>query len=99
MGVGRAALSSRLMRHFNLIYLSDMEDTTLSYMVEKILDWGFEAYIDKIKFLIKNFKTAILQVHKLISSTFLPLPKKSHYIFNLRDLMKVVQGLISVPPT
>lgn len=53
MGVGRAALSSRLMRHFNLIYLSDMEDTTLSYMVEKILDWGFEAYIDKIKFLIK----------------------------------------------
>lgn len=60
MGVGRANLSSRLLRNFNIVYLNDMEDVTLSYMVEKILEWGFESYIDKVKFMIKNFKNAVI---------------------------------------
>lgn len=90
MGMGRANVSARLLRHFNLVYLNEMENNTMIYMVEKILDWGFDSYIDKVKFTIKQFKLAIIQAHKLISAKFLPLPKKSHYIFNLRDLMKVV---------
>lgn len=97
MGVGRPGLSTRLLRHFNLVYLNDMEDSTLVYMVEKILDWGLDSYIDKVKFMIKYMKNAVIHLHKLVSSEFLPLPKKSHYLFNLRDLMKVLQGLISVP--
>lgn len=32
-----------------------------------------------------------------MGKTFLPLPSRSHYLFNFRDLIKVVQGILSVP--
>ncbi len=87
------------MRNFNVIYLNDMEEGTLGDIVQKILEWGFEEYVDKIKFLIKGVKDLIISVHNKVQNEFLPLPKKSHYLFNLRDLMKVVQGMMSVPPS
>jgi dynein heavy chain len=98
MGFGRAPLSLRLLRNFNLVYLNDMQDLVLSEIITKILDWGFEDYVDKVKFTLKTLKQLIIQLHSKISMEFLPLPKKSHYLFNLRDLMKVVQGVMSVPP-
>ena len=75
-----------------------METQTLSDIVIKILEWGFSEYVDKIKFMIKGLKSLIIQVHSMVSKEFLPLPAKSHYLFNLRDLMKVVQGVMAVPP-
>lgn len=74
-----------------------MEEQTLSDIVSKILEWGYSDYVDKIKFMIKSLKTAITEVHSMVSKQFLPLPAKSHYLFNLRDLMKVVQGVMAVP--
>lgn len=99
MGVGRPPISNRLLRHFNTIYLPEMSEDTLKQIVTKMLDWGFAKYIDKVKFSIKNLTELCLKVYKQVqtSKDFLPLPSKSHYLFNLRDLMKVVQGLLSVP--
>lgn len=99
MGLGRPALSHRLMRYFNIIYLNDMDDNNLSYILTKILDWGFTDYIDKLKIFIKKVVVVCISLHKLISKEFRPLPKKSHYIYNLRDLMKMAQGLMTVPPS
>ena len=59
MGLGRTAISNRLLRYFNVIYLNDMEESTLSDIVSKILEWGFSEYVDKIKFMIKFLKTVI----------------------------------------
>lgn len=98
MGLGRPMISYRLLRHFNMIYLSDLEESTLLYMTTKIFEWGFEEHIDKVKMLTKMLTHLSLIIHKKVSSEFLPLPKKSHYLFNLRDLMKVVQGVLKVPP-
>jgi len=38
------------MRHFNMIYVPEMDHRTLKLIVFKICDWGFDEYVDKVKF-------------------------------------------------
>lgn len=40
---------------------------------------------------------ATLQLYKSVQKTFLPTPVKCHYMFNLRDFAKVVQGVKLIP--
>lgn len=36
------------------------------------------------------------QVYQASTETFLPTPVKSHYLFNMRDVAKVVEGVMQV---
>ena len=66
MGVGRPNISQRLVRHFNMIFLPEMEEDTLKTIVRKICEWGFNDYVDKVKFVTKNIDTISLSIYKKI---------------------------------
>ncbi len=80
-----------------MICLPELEEVVLKVMVKKIFDWGFANYVDKVKFEINNLVNICHAIYKSAAKKFLPLPRKSHYLFNLRDLMKIVASLLSVP--
>ena len=99
-GGGRQHISPRLARHFQIIGVSDFEETTMKRIFSTILDWHFTT---------KNFATSVAAIkNNLISATFniyqsaiqnlLPTPRKSHYVFNLRDFSRVIQGLLLAHP-
>jgi dynein heavy chain len=94
LGEGRPAVSNRLLRNFNIICLPELDDAILGLMVRKIFDWGFASYVDKVKFEIGNLVAISLAIYKAAAKKFLPLPRKSHYLFNLRDLMKIVNSML-----
>jgi dynein heavy chain len=39
-----------------------------------------------------------MQVFAEASNLFRPLPSTSHYLFNLRDISRLIQGVMLVPP-
>lgn len=42
--------------------------------------------------------TSTIEIYNRIRAELLPTPSRSHYTFNLRDLSKVVQGVMRADP-
>ena len=94
-GGGRNEVTPRLFRHFNMIWVPDLSTQSMKTIFTSIL----KGYLDLKKdgglaiFAEYIIKSAV-QIYQKTINDFLPTPLKSHYTFNLRDLSKVVQGML-----
>lgn len=58
---------------------------------------GFlEDFVESVKQIGGRIVNAAVDVYQRIATDLLPTPEKSHYIFNLRDLSKCIQGIMQV---
>lgn len=53
-----------------------------------------EDYDDEFKHLPDQLTSATIEMYESIVQKFLPTPTKIYYLFNLRDISKVFQGLL-----
>ncbi|KAF5294393.1 hypothetical protein FQR65_LT10758 [Abscondita terminalis] len=99
-GGGANMVTSRFLRHMQIICLDSFGDETLSKIFTAILDWHFsKGYNDDITRQTKNIVNATMIIYKAAINTFLPTPTKSHYTFSLRDFSRVIAGMLLVPPS
>ena len=95
-GGGRHAITPRLPRHFNLITCGKFSDDSKRRMFQATLSGflevsGFHAAIQS---LAEPVTKACVEVYNAVCATMLPTPSKPHYTFNLRDLSKVLAGVL-----
>uniref|UniRef100_A0A8C1Q525 Dynein, axonemal, heavy chain 2 n=1 Tax=Cyprinus carpio TaxID=7962 RepID=A0A8C1Q525_CYPCA len=84
-GGGRTQISGRLQSRFNLI---NMTFPTVSR------DQKLQEFEEEVKPIGGVLTQATLELYHAITARFLPTPAKIHYLFNLRDISKVFQGLL-----
>jgi len=53
---------------------------------------------DLVKELAENIIERTIEVYNSAKMELLPIPSKSHYTFNMRDIWKVVQGICNGSP-
>ncbi|XP_076302983.1 dynein axonemal heavy chain 7 [Lasioglossum baleicum] len=99
---GGKDVTPRFKRHFVVLTISEFEDAVMTMIFSKIVLWhldtrGFSKEFDPC---IDEIVVATLDVYKQSVGNLLPTPTKCHYVFNLRDFSRVIQGvLLSVPET
>ena len=97
-GGSRSQLSNRFMRHFNLITYTELSDSSIKAIFMKKVSHFLNRYSDTVKDNIPTIVNSSINLYKEIKATLLPTPKNSHYLFNLRDMAKALQGVCSSMP-
>ncbi|KAF8787359.1 Dynein heavy chain 3 like protein [Argiope bruennichi] len=99
-GGGRNDITSRFVRHLNIMGIDSFDDATLCHVFTSIVNWQFhKGYDPTIQRLGKIVVNATKDIYTAAIANFLPTPAKSHYVFNLRDFARVICGVLLMPRT
>ena len=71
----------------------------LQTIYTNVISGFLKSFADKVGKVSERLVNGILALHKKVSTVFLPKAVKFHYIFNLRDLSNIVQGILFGTPT
>jgi len=98
---GSFTVNPRLQRHFTVFAVSSASPEALTTIYSTLFEGNLE--FQKFPKTIMKVAEALVQtaisMHTEITTVFLPTAIKFHYIFNLRDLSKVFQGMTFCTPT
>jgi len=94
-GGGRNEVTPRLLRHFNVISVTEFTDETYLSIYSSIIDWWFRRAKapDEVRAKGSAIVRATVSIYNTVRAELLPTPAKSHYLYNMRDLSKVFQGM------
>lgn len=90
----------RFKRHFVTLGISEFSDDVLITIFTTIVNWYFvtREFQDFFFTSIDYFVSGTLDVYKETRLHLLPTPAKCHYLFNLRDFSRVIQGVLLCTP-
>jgi len=91
---GNKELSQRFTRRFNMICISAPNRTMMQQIYEPLLTEHMQQYTEGVKGMIQHLVNSTIDAYELISEKLKPIPSKFHYIFTLRDVSKVVNGIM-----
>ncbi|XP_047601385.1 dynein axonemal heavy chain 6 isoform X2 [Lutra lutra] len=97
-GGGRNPVTPRFIRHFSMLCLPMPSEHSLKQIFQAILNGFLSDFPPAVKQTSSNIVEAAVEIYNRMSVDLLPTPAKSHYVFNLRDLSKCVQGILQCDP-
>ncbi|XP_050498494.1 dynein axonemal heavy chain 2 [Diabrotica virgifera virgifera] len=93
-GGGRNVISERLLSCFNVINMTFPEDETLSRIFGTMLGQHLADFDEMVKLVGREITETTIDLYKNVVVKMLPTPAKMHYLFNLRDISRIFQGML-----
>jgi dynein heavy chain len=97
-GGGRNPISPRLLRHFCMFSIPAPSEYNLKHIFKSITQGFFMDFSAPVRSCADLIVDSAVEIYGRMSTELLPTPAKSHYVFNLRDLSKCIQGILQVKP-
>ena len=95
-GGGRYGIPDRLLRHFFFLHVPRYNNETIEKIVNGLLTNNFVKHSSPIRDKLSLFAKATCAVYAECQKTLLPIPSKLHYMFNLRNIVHVIKGMLLV---
>ncbi|XP_043933259.1 dynein axonemal heavy chain 2 [Protopterus annectens] len=93
-GGGRTVISGRLQSRFNLINMTFPTESQIKRIFGTMINQKLQDFEEEVKPIGDVVTQATIEVYNAVVQKFLPTPAKIHYLFNLRDISKVFQGML-----
>ncbi|RKP21179.1 hypothetical protein ROZALSC1DRAFT_20732 [Rozella allomycis CSF55] len=93
-GGARNTLSERFQSRFNVINMTSPNESSLFRIYSTIINQKLQDFEEQVKPLGDIMTSASVDIYNIVSQHLLPTPAKIHYLFSLRDISKVFQGLL-----
>lgn len=92
---GSFTINPRLLRHFVVFAMSDPNAEALTTIYNSVFSGHIKHgdFTKPVQKAVETIVEAAVKIHHKVASGFLPTAIKFHYLFNLRDLSNVFQGL------
>ena len=84
---------------FSLINVTSPNDAQLKRIFGSLLNFKLVDFDDIMKPLGDQISQGSVEVYRAVAKELLPTPAKSHYLFNTRDLAKIIQGVMQATKT
>ena len=88
-------MDPRFIALFSMFYIKFPAEESLNLIYNTIISSHVAAFDDSVKGVSETMTSVTMQLYKHIVTVLPPTPAKFHYIFNLRDLSKIYEGLSS----
>ncbi|XP_048056692.1 dynein axonemal heavy chain 11 isoform X1 [Megalobrama amblycephala] len=97
---GSFSVNPRLQRHFSVFAVHFPGAEALSTIYSSILSGHFQqgGYSYGVSRMVGTLVQAAICLHQKMSQNFLPTAIRFHYIFNLRDISNIFQGILFALP-
>jgi dynein heavy chain len=92
-GGGRNSVDPRFLSKFNIFNISFPSDASLTKIYSTILEDHLLNFDDNVQAAGQKITELTLKLYSAVVQKLPPTPSKFHYVFNLRDLSRVYEGL------
>ena len=97
-GGGRNPVDPRFMALFNVFNLTSPTAEVLRSIYTSIIVTRYRDFQESVRTGVTKITECLLTLYDVIVEKMPPTPSKFHYIFNLRDLSRVYEGLCNASP-
>ncbi|XP_043549538.1 dynein axonemal heavy chain 11 isoform X1 [Chiloscyllium plagiosum] len=97
---GSSSINMRLQRHFSVFAVNFPGADALATIYSNILNAHFQehSFTHSVIKIVHTVVQAAICLHQKMTQNFLPTAIRFHYIFNLRDLSNIFQGILFATP-